>query len=83
MAGTELEELGVYEISLRHMKLHCAPMLATQGPGTLLAASRAVSSLQKAPHEVGSYMSDLLAPLFRASALCKPTLWLSQEDLLF
>lgn len=69
MAGTELEPPGACAISLRHTKLHCALMLAKKGRETLWAAWRAVLSPRIAPHEVGSCMSDSLAPLYGASVL--------------
>lgn len=69
MAGTELEPPGVCAISLHHTKFHYALTLAKKGRETLWAAWRAVSSPQIAPHEVGSCMSGLLAPLYGASVL--------------
>lgn len=69
MAGMELEPRGACETSLRHTKLHYALMLAKKGQETLWAAWRAVLSPRIAPHEEESCMSDLLAPLYRASVL--------------
>lgn len=69
VAGRELEPLAACAILFHHTKLHYAPMLATKDRETLWAVWRAVLSLRIALHGVGSCMSDLLAPLYDASAL--------------
>lgn len=69
VAGTALEPLAACAISFHHTKLHYAPTLATKDRETLWVVWRGVLSLRIALHGVGSCMSDLLAPLYDASAL--------------